>query len=131
MELFTKSSSLVICEGSEHGFELCLLLTNFGEHFQILKILRNHSKLSFALFLQYKFFTVHLFLTLSLHEKWSFPLRTSSVNVTKSAVSCVFGHIYWRNPSWKTSFCKHCVFLNQWCEKNVFTKYRSRKKIWK
>ena len=33
-----------------------------------------------------------------LHKKWSFPLRTSSVNVTKSAVFCRFGHSYWRNP---------------------------------
>ena len=39
-----------------------------------------------------------------LRKKWSFPLRNSSVNVTKSAVSCGFGHIYWRNPEWKTSF---------------------------
>ena len=28
-----------------------------------------------------------------LHRKWSFPLRISSVNVIKSAVSCGFGHI--------------------------------------
>ena len=35
---------------------------------------------------------------ISLHKKWSFPLRISLVNVTKSAVSCGFGHIYWRNP---------------------------------
>ena len=40
----------------------------------------------------------------SLHKKWSFPLRNSSVNVTKSAVSRGFGHIYWRNPYWKTLF---------------------------
>ena len=33
----------------------------------------------------------------SLHKKWSFPLQISSVNVTKSAVSCGFGLIYWRN----------------------------------
>ena len=39
-----------------------------------------------------------------LHKKWSFPCRISSVNVTKSAVFCGFGHIYWRKPSWKTSF---------------------------
>ena len=26
----------------------------------------------------------------------------------KSSVSCGFGHIYWRNPSWKTSFCVQC-----------------------
>ena len=37
-------------------------------------------------------------------QKWSFLLRISSKNVSKSAVSCGFGHIYWRNPSRKTSF---------------------------
>ena len=30
----------------------------------------------------------------SLHEKWSFSLRISSVNLTKSVVSCELGHIY-------------------------------------
>ena len=40
----------------------------------------------------------------ALHKKWSFPLRISSVNATKSAVCCGFGRIYWRNPQWKTSF---------------------------
>ena len=35
---------------------------------------------------------------LTMHKKWSFPLRISSVNVTKSAGICGFGHIYWRNP---------------------------------
>ena len=35
---------------------------------------------------------------------WSFPLRISSVNLTKSSVSYGFGHIYRRNPKWKTSF---------------------------
>ena len=34
----------------------------------------------------------------SLHKKWSFPLKISSVNVTKSAGTCAFGHIYWRSP---------------------------------
>ena len=34
----------------------------------------------------------------SLHKKWSFSLMIYSVNLTKSAVSCGFGHIYWRNP---------------------------------
>ena len=32
--------------------------------------------------------------TSSLHKKWSYPLRIPPVNVTKSAVSCGFGHIY-------------------------------------
>ena len=27
-------------------------------------------------------------------QKWSFPLRISSVNVTKSTGNCRFGHIY-------------------------------------
>ena len=31
---------------------------------------------------------------LPLHKKLSFPFRISSVNVTKSAVFCGFGHIY-------------------------------------
>ena len=30
----------------------------------------------------------------TLHKKLRFPLRISSVNMTKSAVSCGFGHIY-------------------------------------
>ena len=34
----------------------------------------------------------------SLHKKWSFPLRISLVNVTKSEKNCKFGHIYWKNP---------------------------------
>ena len=34
----------------------------------------------------------------SLNKKWSFPLRISSVNEIKSAGTCGFGHIYWRNP---------------------------------
>ena len=38
----------------------------------------------------------------SLFKKWSFPLRISSVNVTKSA-----GNL---NPVWKTSFFVHWVF---------------------
>ena len=37
-------------------------------------------------------------LKFTLHKKWSFALRISSVNVTKSAVSCEFSLIYWRIP---------------------------------
>ena len=43
----------------------------------------------------------------SLHKKWNFPLTIFSVNVTKSAVSCGFGHIYWRNHWRKSSFFAH------------------------
>ena len=34
----------------------------------------------------------------TLHKKWDFPLRISSVNVTKSTGNYGFGRIYWRNP---------------------------------
>ena len=34
----------------------------------------------------------------TLHKKWCFPLRISSVNVTKPEGNCGFGHIYWRFP---------------------------------
>ena len=43
----------------------------------------------------------------SLHKKWSFPLRISSVNVTKTTISCGFSHISWKNPECKTSFFGH------------------------
>ena len=37
--------------------------------------------------------------TMNTAKKWSFPLKISPVNVTKSAVSCGLGHIDWRNPN--------------------------------
>ena len=46
----------------------------------------------------------------SFHKKQSFPLRISSVNMTKSAVSRGLGHIYWRNPQWKTSFFVQWIY---------------------
>ena len=45
---------------------------------------------------------------IALHKKWSFPLKISSVNVTKSPENRGFGHIYWRHPEWKTSFSVQC-----------------------
>ena len=50
----------------------------------------------------------------ALHKKWSFPLRISSVDVTISAGNCRFGHVYWRNPSWKTSYFVQC-----WCSRYI------------
>ena len=46
---------------------------------------------------------------MSLHKKWNFPLRISTVNMTKSADSCGPGHIYWRDPKWKVSFFVQCM----------------------
>ena len=54
--------------------------------------------------LSYIFMKYSKLVPLPLHKKWSFPLRISSVNATKSVVSCGFCHSYWRNPYWKTSF---------------------------
>ena len=51
----------------------------------------------------------YLTVNFSLHKKWNFLLRTSSVNVTKSAGNCGFGYIYWRNPKWKASFFVQCL----------------------
>ena len=48
-----------------------------------------------------------------MRESWSFPLRIYSVNVTKSAIPCGFGHIYWRNPQWKIWF--YCPVMVQRC----------------
>ena len=41
---------------------------------------------------------------LTLHKKWSFPLKISYANVTKPAATWEFGHIYWRHLKQKTSF---------------------------
>ena len=51
---------------------------------------------------------------MTLHKKSSFPLRISSVDVTRSARNCRFGHIYWRNRQWQcewlvTEYCNHSV----------------------
>ena len=48
-----------------------------------------------------------------LNKKSSFALSISSVNVwyffSIPSVSCGFGHVYWRNPEWKTSFFVQCI----------------------
>ena len=35
--------------------------------------------------------------------------------MTRSAVSCRFGHIYWRNPYWKTLFFVQCKYIIPCC----------------
>ena len=49
------------------------------------------------------------FLTLDHTAQKCFPLKISSVNVTKSAENCLFGHTYWRKSYWKTSFFAQCL----------------------
>ena len=53
--------------------------------------------------------SVWIEIILSMHTKWSFWTRISSVNVTRSAAFCGFGHIYWRNPWCKTLFFVRCL----------------------
>ena len=50
-----------------------------------------------------QFSRIACYLYLLLLKKWNFPLRISSVNVTKSAV-------FWRNSQWKTSSIVQCFF---------------------
>ena len=50
-----------------------------------------------------QFSRIACYLYLLLLKKWNFPLRISSVNVTKSAV-------FWRNSQWKTSSFVQCFF---------------------
>ena len=67
-----------------------------------------------------------------MHKKWSFPLRIFSVNVTKSAVCCGFGHIYWRNPKWKTSFFVQCTLFTffDWFHPCGWIKLTQAQYIW-
>ena len=53
----------------------------------------------------------HVWFPLQCPKNEVFSLRISSVNVTKSEVSCGFGHIYWRNPWWKTSCFVQCYSI--------------------
>ena len=49
-----------------------------------------------------------------------FPLSIPSVNVTKSVVSCRFGHIYWRNHQRKTSVFAQFELKSQLFEMTVY-----------
>ena len=61
----------------------------------------------------------------SLHDKWSFPLSVSSLDVTKSAGNFVFGHIFilnqfrWRYPS---------IFI--WVNKSNFYEINTKGECW-
>ena len=45
--------------------------------------------------------------------------KISSVHMTKSRGNCGFGHIYWRSPSWKTSFSVQCVLFCKLLNVNI------------
>ena len=49
---------------------------------------------------------IHVYCNVSLHKKWSFPLRISSVNVAKSAGNYEFSHISrWKSIMENFIFC--------------------------
>ena len=75
----------------------------YGESF-FLRLFRNLGYFSAFFVIMF----VEYFARFTLHKKWIFPLRISSVNVTKSTGNCGFGHIFWRYPEWKTSFFVQC-----------------------
>ena len=62
---------------------------------------------------------MHLVVTLVLSishctKKWSFPLRTSPMNLIKFAGNCALIHSYGRNPQWKTSLFVQYLRLALW-----------------
>ena len=56
-------------------------------------------------YLQYKY------IWQGLYKKWSFPLRFSSVILTKSAFSCWFGYIYWKKSLMENFIISAVKFL--------------------
>ena len=61
---------------------------------------------------------------LPLHKNRSFPLRISPVNVDLEG-NCGFGHIYWINLQWKTSFFVQFITTDSQVIKNVLRKCNS------
>ena len=57
-----------------------------------------------SIFRGYKMGTLKRKTFWTVHNPAYYPASISSVNLTKSAGNCRFGHIYWRNLQWKTSF---------------------------
>ena len=89
-----------------------------------------------AKFLRTVFFTKHLWWLLlvlskicggdssymSLYKKWSFPLRISSVNVTKSAGNCGWPHLLKKTLIVNFIFCAvfdRVLNLPLWCLRNL------------
>ena len=71
---------------------------------------------------KYSFGNSCSFQTGALYNKWSFPLRISSINVTIPAVSCGFGHIYWRKISFFETWVSEQHHLIYTIPKTIFTK---------
>ena len=74
----------------------------FSFYYCITSLLRGDKNYKFTKLLFKKFCGITCikvkFSVTSTAKKWIFPLKISSVNVTKSGGNSGFGHIYWRNP---------------------------------
>ena len=64
----------------------------------LLSLSYEHKKNYQVLELFYSISSVVEYYYCTLHKEMKLSLRISSVNVTKFAGNCGFGHIYWRNP---------------------------------
>ena len=70
----------------------------------------------------------------SLHKKLIFPLKIYSVNVTKSAVSCGFGQIYWKMENF--IFCavlvksksEYVSWRQSWIIDRIYTNYNKKER---
>ena len=90
VSIFNKTVLNVLCNYISHEILKCNDKDSPWFISQIKSLLQK--KVSFAKTIEEG---VTLMITyLAMHKKGSFPLRISSVNVTKSTVSCGFGHIY-------------------------------------
>ena len=59
----------------------------------------------------------------TLHKKWNFPLGIFSVNVTKSAGNCGFGHVYWGKLIFfvQWNFNSTCKYRRIWIKLSYFS----------
>ena len=83
---------------SEGGSKMHALIAEIKKYKSIIRKKRKkHNEIVF-LTKYYLFYFWSLKQLITLQKKRSYPLKIFSVNVTKSEVSCGFGHIYGRNP---------------------------------
>ena len=113
-KLFPLTSEILISSSIFNYFSVVLNYFSYLKYFELFKIIFNLIFLSLiklrvciALLKKLCYCSYG-----SLHKKWSFPLRVSSVNVTKFAGNCRFGHIYWRNLNGKLHFSYSTLLLS-------------------
>ena len=67
---------------------------------------------------------------LTLHKKWSLPLRISLVNVSKSEGNFGFGEICWRNLQWKNSFLSSVISSRDHCQRLSLSQISNKPRAW-